>query len=486
MEMKELRHMRAESLKTQGLVTSVIMGLLSGAAETTGNTVRAVQIIPGAITGAGKVVVNGTSSVIVGVGTEMMGLTNKVVNSTAMAAQKTGSIVTGVAAEGIKGTGKVVVGTGKLVVKGTTGVVKGTGKVMVKTGEVGMDVVKGTGNLMVKTGEVGMDVVKGTGKVMAKTGEVGMDVVKNTGNLMVGSTKAVAKGTGVLFAGAGRTSKAGLDMMVGSSRRISRMVSAGMDSSSNHGESPRKRISNFSFGAFMGMESSRMGSSRMDNSKMGTSRMDNSSHTGSDDKNNYNNAPQGRSSCPVTSPTRDTDKKEVPLPTAKLERQVSLDSGLERTVERMDTVIDMSSEMIEMQEFLEQLEGMDKHQVQEIIASEQAAKLARTSRQGATEVDDVIPDVLSFDGMDSDYANNDNDSDDEFMGSSPPSPRPAQHAVSASEVPPPTVTLSPRPPTISKRAVSAATSQGTSKSHMEGHPDGLGTQSMHTPRSDGR
>ena len=120
--------------------------------------------------------------------------------------------------------------------------------------------------------------------------------------------------------------------------------------------------------------------------------MDNSSHTGRDDSDMYAPPPRGRASFPVST-SRTRDDNEIPHPT-QLGRQVSLDSGRDikseraRSVERMDPVADMSSELLEMQEFLEQLEGMDKHQVQEIIASEQAAKLARNSRCDVTLVDD--------------------------------------------------------------------------------------------------
>ncbi|CAB9496602.1 expressed unknown protein [Seminavis robusta] len=364
MEMKELRQLRAESLKTQGLVTSVIMGLLSGAAETTGNTVRAVTIVPGAMAGAGLAMVNGTSKAVVGVGSEVVGLTSRVVNSTAMAAKKSGSIVTGVASEGIKGTANVVVGSGKLLVKGTTGLTTG--------------VVKGTAG-----------VVKGTGKVMAKTGGVGMDVVKGTGNVMMGSTKAVAKGTGVLFAGVGRTGKVGLDMMTGTGRRISKLVTGSMDSSSH--QERRNRMSEFNFGGLLGMDSSTRSEFEEDD-EMNTSRKSTGGLL----------TPRGRSSMPVP---------KLPKPTI-LGRQVSLDAGRGRSAERGRRDLDLSDEMREMQDFLVQLEGMDKNQVQEIIAHEKEHKKHSPTKTKKSYEKSPLDDMHSV----------------------PPPPLPAQRAASTSVV----------------------------------------------------
>ena len=201
MEMKEYRTLRAESLKSQGMINHAIMSLLSGAAETTGRTVRTVQIIPNAIAGG---IVKGSQ--------EMMGLTNRVVGSTALAAKRSSQMVV----SGVNTTGRVMTGA-------VTDVVTGTGKVVTGTGKV----VTGTGTLL----------VKGTGKIITETGNVTKAAVKGTTD--------VVKGTGLLFVG---TSKAGLSMLTESSRKItessrklSRIVSNGLDSSSSHHTSSSRR-----------------------------------------------------------------------------------------------------------------------------------------------------------------------------------------------------------------------------------------------------
>ena len=314
MEMKELRQLRADSLKTQGMMTGAILALLSGAAETTGSTVKAVTILPNAIAGAGKAMVNGTTTAITGAGAGMMGLTEKVVMGTTNAARMTGSAVTGAATQGIQGTGKVMVGTADLIVKGTTGVVTGTGKVLAGTGKVGIDVVKGTG-------------------------KVGMDVVKGTGNVMVGSTKAVVKGTGVLFSGTAGVMKA-------STKRLSRMVSAGgtMDSSA-HSSSDHNDMDS--------SDRSFMRPSIFNNFGKGIPK------------------PQ-RISTPTKSLAATASTPPIPKPT-NLTRQRSLDSARAAETET-GSKAQLNDELLEMQDFLTQLEGMDKKTVTKIVYEEQEKK----------------------------------------------------------------------------------------------------------------